>query len=255
MCMCSAGASECEQAPPAERPSTTSGRRSTRLRGSRPTSGRRRRRRGEAGAGTGCVASRPCRRARQRGRQDRQRAEHGDATTSIVAIAKPMNVLSPVSSMPAIATITVRPEMSTERPEVAAAASSAARRASAGARALPARASGRRASSRRRRPVRSAESPRCPTVERNRAGSAARAAPSSRTRPSRPSSMRHSLPRRPSRARAARSAIVSGNAIIARPVSIRRLMTASSSAFSVVTPDLTDVELGMRFLDAADGSA
>ena len=34
---------------------------------------------------------------------------------------------SPVRNKPAIATITVRPEMSTERPEVAAAASSAAR--------------------------------------------------------------------------------------------------------------------------------
>ena len=49
------------------------------------------------------------------------------ATTIIVATPKPMNVLSPVNSMPAIATITVRPETSTERPEVAAAASSAAR--------------------------------------------------------------------------------------------------------------------------------
>ena len=37
-----------------------------------------------------------------------------------------MNVLSPLMNMPAIATITVAPEISTARPEVAAAASSAA---------------------------------------------------------------------------------------------------------------------------------
>ncbi len=48
-------------------------------------------------------------------------------TTSIVATPNERNVLSPVSSMPAIATITVKPEMSTDRPDVAAAASSAAR--------------------------------------------------------------------------------------------------------------------------------
>ena len=36
------------------------------------------------------------------------------------------NVLSPVKNIPAIAAITVRPEMSTERPDVAAAAWSAA---------------------------------------------------------------------------------------------------------------------------------
>ena len=35
-----------------------------------------------------------------------------------------MNVLSPLMNMPAIATITVAPEISTARPEVAAAASS-----------------------------------------------------------------------------------------------------------------------------------
>ncbi len=48
-------------------------------------------------------------------------------TTSIVATPNETNVLSPVKSIPAIATITVKPEMSTDRPEVAAAASSAAR--------------------------------------------------------------------------------------------------------------------------------
>ncbi len=48
------------------------------------------------------------------------------ATTIIVPIAKDMNVLSPEKNMPAIAIITVKPEMSTARPEVAAAASSAA---------------------------------------------------------------------------------------------------------------------------------
>ena len=45
----------------------------------------------------------------------------------IVATPNEANVASPVRNMPAIAAITVRPEISTERPEVAAAASSAAR--------------------------------------------------------------------------------------------------------------------------------
>ena len=48
------------------------------------------------------------------------------ATTRIVARPSEANVASPVRNMPAIATITVSPEMSTERPEVAAAAASAA---------------------------------------------------------------------------------------------------------------------------------
>ena len=48
------------------------------------------------------------------------------ATTRIVAIANEPNVLSPVRNIPAIAVITVRPEIRTERPEVAAAASRAA---------------------------------------------------------------------------------------------------------------------------------
>ena len=55
------------------------------------------------------------------------------ATTSIVPIAKDMKVLSPEKNMPAIAIITVKPEISTARPEVAAAASSAARSAASGA--------------------------------------------------------------------------------------------------------------------------
>ena len=49
------------------------------------------------------------------------------ATTRIVPWANEMNVLSPVRNMPAIAAITVRPEISTARPEVAAATSSAER--------------------------------------------------------------------------------------------------------------------------------
>ena len=48
------------------------------------------------------------------------------ATTMIVATPNEANVASPVRNMPAIAAITVRPEISTERPEVAAAASIAA---------------------------------------------------------------------------------------------------------------------------------
>ena len=48
------------------------------------------------------------------------------ATTIIVPIANDMNVLSPEKNMPAIAIMTVMPEMSTARPDVAAAASSAA---------------------------------------------------------------------------------------------------------------------------------
>ena len=49
------------------------------------------------------------------------------ATTIIVPIANDMNVLSPESSMPAIAMMTVKPEINTARPEVAAAASIDAR--------------------------------------------------------------------------------------------------------------------------------
>ena len=45
------------------------------------------------------------------------------ATTSIVAAAKPSKVLSPLMNIPDIATITVKPEIRTERPDVAAAAS------------------------------------------------------------------------------------------------------------------------------------
>ena len=48
------------------------------------------------------------------------------ATTTIAPSANEMNALSPLMNMPAIATITVTPEISTARPEVAAAASSAA---------------------------------------------------------------------------------------------------------------------------------
>ena len=48
------------------------------------------------------------------------------ATTSIVASPKEAKPLSPVRNMPPMAIITVSPEMSTERPDVAAAASSAA---------------------------------------------------------------------------------------------------------------------------------
>ena len=49
------------------------------------------------------------------------------ATTIIVAIENDSNVLSPENNIPAIAIITVAPEINTERPEVAAAAWSAAR--------------------------------------------------------------------------------------------------------------------------------
>ena len=48
------------------------------------------------------------------------------ATTAIVAIANEAKTRSPVRNMPAIAVITVRPEISTARPEVAAATSMAA---------------------------------------------------------------------------------------------------------------------------------
>ena len=49
------------------------------------------------------------------------------ATTRIVPWANEMNVKSPLRNMPAIAAITVKPEISTERPEVAAATSRALR--------------------------------------------------------------------------------------------------------------------------------
>ena len=48
------------------------------------------------------------------------------ATTRIVPTANDENAGSPAKNMPAMAIMTVRPEMRTERPEVAAAASSAA---------------------------------------------------------------------------------------------------------------------------------
>ena len=48
------------------------------------------------------------------------------ATTTIVPTANDMNVALPVRNIPAIAIITVRPETSTARPEVAAAICSAA---------------------------------------------------------------------------------------------------------------------------------
>ena len=48
------------------------------------------------------------------------------ATTVIVAAPNDAKSESPVRNMPAIATMTVLPEMSTERPDVAAAASRAA---------------------------------------------------------------------------------------------------------------------------------
>ena len=48
------------------------------------------------------------------------------ATTTIVPVANDVNVAAPARYMPAIAAITVTPETSTARPEVAAAASIAA---------------------------------------------------------------------------------------------------------------------------------
>ena len=48
------------------------------------------------------------------------------ATTIMVATPIAAKLASPTRSMPPMATITVKPEMRTERPEVAAAASSAA---------------------------------------------------------------------------------------------------------------------------------
>ncbi len=48
------------------------------------------------------------------------------ATTMIVPVANDVNVGAPPKYMPAMATITVRPETSTARPEVAAAAASEA---------------------------------------------------------------------------------------------------------------------------------
>ena len=48
------------------------------------------------------------------------------ATTSIVPMPKPTKIGLPANSSPAIAVITVTPEMSTARPDVAAAISSAA---------------------------------------------------------------------------------------------------------------------------------
>ena len=63
----------------------------------------------------------------EQGRQGVSRPSTAIATTTIVARANDENVGSPVRNIPAIAAITVSPEISTERPDVAAAASSAAR--------------------------------------------------------------------------------------------------------------------------------
>ncbi len=59
------------------------------------------------------------------------------ATTIMVPMAYDMNVLSPENSIPAMAMMTVKPEIRTARPDVAAAASIAARSP------LPARRSSR----------------------------------------------------------------------------------------------------------------
>jgi hypothetical protein len=48
------------------------------------------------------------------------------STTKMVAIAKPANSCMPDRNIPAIATMTVSPEISTDRPDVAAAIRSAA---------------------------------------------------------------------------------------------------------------------------------
>jgi hypothetical protein len=48
------------------------------------------------------------------------------ATTSVVPMPKPTKIGLPANSSPAIAVITVRPEISTARPDVAAASSTAA---------------------------------------------------------------------------------------------------------------------------------
>jgi hypothetical protein len=55
-------------------------------------------------------------------------------TTEMVATAKPANSCMPDRNIPAIATITVRPEISTDGPEVAAAICSALRRSRPAAR-------------------------------------------------------------------------------------------------------------------------
>ncbi len=124
-CSCSAGAASASSSP-AERTADSPGRRRTRSttapqnrpspssRRSRPTSGTRSRSTLSPSleSTAGSTVSEPI---------------TATATTRIVARAREAKVASPVRNMPDIATITVSPEISTERPEVAAAASSAAR--------------------------------------------------------------------------------------------------------------------------------
>ena len=117
------------------RPTTTataSGRLSTRSRIARPDA-RLAARAAAAGRGTG---SGPCRRGRRASASTAgstvSEPSIATATTRIVPVANEANVASPAKYMPAIATITVRPEMSTARPDVAAAASSAASLAAPG---------------------------------------------------------------------------------------------------------------------------
>ena len=143
---CSAGTASATRRPPAST-AETSGRRRTRStiarqmrpspsRRSRPTNGTcsRSTRSPSFESSAGSTVSEP---------------STATATTMIVAYPNEAKLASPVRNRPAMATITVRPETSTERPEVAAAASRAARSLWPGG-APDAHASSRTSSSRRR---------------------------------------------------------------------------------------------------------
>ena len=102
-----------------------------------------------AGRGTGSAPSRPGRRARRGppGARSARRTSRSRPRSS--SRGEGDERLSPLMNIPAIATSTVRPEISTARPEVAAATSSAEASSRPAARSSRSRA-GRRASSRPR---------------------------------------------------------------------------------------------------------
>ena len=124
---------------------------------------------GASGRGTAPGPIRPGRRAATTARAARSPTRPWrSAPPRWSAIAKPANSCMPDRNMPAIATMTVSPEISTDRPEVAAAI--AQRRSGSRPRPAPrVHGAGRTGSSRRPPPVPSAASPswpRCPRASR-----------------------------------------------------------------------------------------
>ena len=124
VCRPKAGMASATTAPPTSSSATTGARRTRsttapQTRGSAPLSRRR------ATNGTRAAITRSPSFESRAGRTVSE-PSIATATTRIVPVAIEANVLSPARYIPAMAVITVRPETSTDRPEVAAAAWSAA---------------------------------------------------------------------------------------------------------------------------------